>query len=87
MEQIVQFVLDLITSNPNLSVVLTVIGFFRVIFKPLMTLIEKVVEATPTKSDDERLAKIKESKVYKGVAWVVDYLLPVKLPVKKADGK
>ncbi len=76
-------IMEFLQSHPSMSVVLTVIAVFRLTFKPIMTVIEKYVEATPDKADDERLAKLKNSKTYARVAWVVDYLLSIKLPVKK----
>lgn len=59
--------------------VLTYIGTFRVIFKPLMTGIEGVIAATPSKEDDKKLAEIKEHKAYKFVVWLVDFLGSIKL--------
>lgn len=58
---------------------LTYIGTARVIFKPLMTAIESVVVATPSKSDDSKLAVMKKSALYKGLVWVLDFLGSVKL--------
>lgn len=75
---------NLAVQYPWVMAIVVVMGVFRAIFKPIMTVVEKYVEATPSKSDDAFLAKIKESKVYRAVAWFADYLLSVKLPKKES---
>lgn len=60
-----------------------VIGVARMIFKPIMALIDAVVAYTPSTKDDEFMAGLKENRIYKGIIWVVDYLLSIKLPGQK----
>ena len=72
--------IELVTKFPFMSAVIMIMGVFRVIFKPTMTWISQVVEATPTKKDDEFWAKVQASSIYKKVSWFVDYLLSIKLP-------
>jgi hypothetical protein len=75
-----EFILGLIAEYPLAASVLVVIGVLRAIFKPIMTAIEAVVEATPTKKDDLALEKAKASKLYLAVVWFIDYFASVKLP-------
>lgn len=74
---------SLIDQFPVLSSLLVAIGVLRAIFKPLMTLLEKYVEATPSKKDDKWLLKVKESKYYAGIVWLIDYFASIKMPKKK----
>lgn len=75
--------LDLITKYPAIASVFIVIGILRAVFKPLMTLLEKYVEATPNESDNELLQKILSSKVYAAIQYLLDYTASIKLPKKK----
>lgn len=77
-----QFILDLLMQNPKLGAVLSLVGVARVVFKPLMTLIQTWVDETANKKDDEWFKKLLESKYYKALVWVMDYLLSVKMPKK-----
>ena len=68
---------------PTLFTVLTVMGALRVVFKPLMTLLQAVTEATYwTSKDDALYKKVVESKPYKYVAFALDWFASVKLPKK-----
>lgn len=82
---VLQFVLGLVQENPRLSVALMFIGVFRAVFKPVMLVVERYVEATETKNDDEWLENLKKNKVYLAIAWLADYLLSIKLPKKNAE--
>lgn len=75
-------VLDFIAANPNLAGILVILGVFRAIFKPIMTLLHTYVESTPSKSDNEKLEKFKQTKTYQFLVWFVDYLTSIKLPKK-----
>lgn len=79
MEQI----LELIAQYPVVSSILVVVGALRLVFKPVMTAIQAIVAVTPSKKDDEVLAKAEASSIYKAIVWVIDYLASIKLPVKK----
>lgn len=80
-----EMILEFMYNNPNLAGVLVVMAVFRAIFKPIMTLLETYVEATPSTSDNEKLDKFKQSKAYAFMVWFVDYLTSIKL--KKPDAK
>lgn len=58
----------------------SIVGGFRLFFKPIMYLIETYVKKTGSKEDDAALQKIKESGIYKVLVWFIDYLTSVKLP-------
>lgn len=61
----------------------TLVGTFRLIDKPLMVLLHTIVAATPSKKDDEQLQKVLASPAYKAFRFFVDYLLSLKLPKEK----
>lgn len=72
-------VLELVSKYPLIASVLLVIGGCRVVLKPLMSVLRSLAIYTPTPKDDEILDKVEDSKVYKGVVWVLDYLFSLKL--------
>lgn len=78
-----QIIIELAQKYPAAVAVLTAIGVLRAVFKPIMTVLDKFVESTPSASDDALLGKLKESKIYKGIAWFVDYTASIKLPGQK----
>lgn len=85
MESISVWIVEWLINNPKYAMLITIISVARMVFKPLMTLLQDVIAATPSKVDDEWLKKMMESKGYKTVAWFVDYLLSIKLPTVKSD--
>lgn len=78
-----QFLIDLVSKFPWVAVVLLVVGIFRLVFKPIMAIVESIVLYTPTPNDDVALAKFEASGFYKALLWVVNYLLSIKLPGQK----
>jgi hypothetical protein len=79
----VEMIIALADKYPTVASILMVMGVLRAIFKPLMSLIEAYVLATPSTKDDEFYNKMLDSKIYKGIVWVLDYMASVKLPKKK----
>lgn len=79
------FLSNLAVQHPAIAGLCVALVAFRAVFKPLMSLVHTIVESTPSKSDDETLSKIEQSRAYKALVWIVDYLLSIKLPVVK-DG-
>jgi hypothetical protein len=79
-ETIIGMIVGFVQGYPWFATALMVMGVFRSIFKPLMTLIEKYVEATPGNADNEWLMKMKASKIYAGLVWFIDYSMSIKLP-------
>jgi hypothetical protein len=72
----------LVAKYPQAIMVFTAVGVLRAIFKPIMVVLENYVKATPSADDDVWLEKLKVSKPYKVVAWLLDYTASIKLPVK-----
>jgi hypothetical protein len=65
------------------GVVAQVLGYMaaaRIFFKPIMTIAESYVNLTPSLKDNEKFEKIKASKAYKMVVFLVDMFASVKLP-------
>jgi len=73
----------LIAKYPIAAQVFMIMGVLRAINKPLFALLQSYVDATASKSDNELLAKIMASKVYKYLNFILDWSTSVKLP--KAD--
>jgi len=76
-------ILVLLSKYPITASILSVIGAFRVFFKPTLAFIKDIVLKTSSKKDDELLLKVESSKIYKGFVFVIDYLFSIKLPVNK----
>ena len=71
-----------VQKYPMLMTVFFVIGFLRAINKPLFSFLNTLVKATPTVRDDEILAVVEQSKIYKAIAFVLDWTASIKLPKK-----
>lgn len=65
------------------AAILGSIAGLRLVFKPAMTWLHSAVEATPTKADDEALAKVEASAPYRWFAWALDYLTSIKIGPQK----
>jgi hypothetical protein len=81
MQDISVLVGNLVVQFPWLATFFMVVGVIRIVVKPLMALIKSVVEATPSKADDELVAKVEQNAIYKGFVFVIDWLFSIK-PVK-----
>ena len=75
-----EFVMEIMYNHPELASVFIVIGVLRAVFKPIQLVVDKYVEATPDKDDDGKWEKIKDSKAYKFIAWLLDYSASIKIP-------
>lgn len=71
-----------VEKYPMLMTLFLVIGFMRVINKPLFSFLNTLVKATPTVRDDEILAVVEQSKIYKTIAFILDWTASIKLPKK-----
>lgn len=80
MDQVSQAIISLIGQFPVLGSVIFAMGLLRLVFKPLMTIIQNVVAQTESKKDDEVLAKVEGNVFFKALAWLVDFLGSIKLP-------
>lgn len=79
----VELILSLAEKYPVIASIFMVIGVLRAIFKPLTTVFEKYVEATPSEKDNAVYQKVVNSKVYGAIQWLLDYTASIKLPKKK----
>ena len=68
---------------PAVIMIFTVMGALRMAMKPIMSMIQIYVDATPSKEDDGLVEKIKGHKAYKMIAYILDWLASVKLPKKE----
>lgn len=76
---------SLLIKHPNFTYILMGIGILRLIFKPLMMLIVRYVDSTPTILDNEKVKAFMNSKVYMLICFVFDLTASVKLPTISKD--
>jgi len=76
------WVLGFLSNYPQFSGLIMVIGFLRLAVKPLMTILQAFVKLTPYDSDDQWLKSFEQSKSYKLIVYMMDWVLSVKLPEK-----
>ncbi len=62
--------------------IVVIIGSLRLLLKPLQGVFQVIVDLTPSQKDNEVFAKVLESKPYKIVAYVLDWLGSIKVPKK-----
>lgn len=67
-------------SYPIIFTIVFFMGAIRLFMKPIMGAIEIYTAKTPTKSDDEFVAKIKNNIIYKIVSYVLDWAASIKIP-------
>lgn len=82
-----ELVAMLIAKYPMLAQIFVVIGVLRAINKPLFALFQAYVDQTASKTDNEILAKIMNSSLYKYFNFVLDWSTSVKLPQGKPADK
>lgn len=70
-------------SGEKMQMVLMIIGGLRIVVKPLMGILKSLAIYTPGKKDDEFVGRVEESKLYKGLVYLVDWFASVKLPGAK----
>lgn len=78
------FIAQLAEKYPLVATLALFIGGLRLVFKPIIAIIEAVVAYTPYDSDDKWLVQVKANKIYLAIAWFVDWSTSIKLPAKKA---
>lgn len=81
--EVMNFLVSLMIKYPEFGSALMIIGILRSVFKPLQLVAQAYVDASPSKDDNEKLAKIYQSKVFKVIAWLLDYTASIKIPEKK----
>lgn len=70
---------DLFQNYPWFGNLVIFMGMARMICKPLFTLIDAVIVATPSKHDDQIWSDVKGSKAMSMFLWLIDYLASVKI--------
>lgn len=81
-QAVIDFIWPFIEGNKVAVILTSLVGALRFVFKPAISALKAFTEFTPYDKDDEFLAKVQESKVYKAVAWVADLVVSIKLPKK-----
>jgi len=82
MEQIIiGLISGFAVKYPIVASVVAVVGTLRLIIKPIMVAAQAVVDATPSEKDNKVVKKVEESKFYKFLMFILDYVASVK-PVK-----
>ena len=69
----------LVEKFPFIVPILSILGLVRLLMKPIMTVIDTYVAWTPSESDNKTWEGLKESKIFKGFSFVIDWLFSVKL--------
>lgn len=70
-------------DHPWAFSIFSIIGIFRVVFKPLMGVIKTAIDASGSQKAEDAYAHLMESQAYRALAWGVDYLASIKLPGQK----
>jgi chromatin segregation and condensation protein Rec8/ScpA/Scc1 (kleisin family) len=81
MEQILAFILAFASKYPAVASVIFFMGTMRLFMKPIVTCVKEIVALTESKKDDEMVEKVEQSKAYKTIVFILDYILSVK-PIK-----
>ena len=67
----------------NLHAILTLIGGFRLVFKPLMVLFKAIADASGDEKIKGHYEKTASGNTYKTIQFIFDYIASIKLPEKK----
>ncbi len=78
-QQVIEFLLGLAQNQPWLLSAVLVHSVCRAVFKPVCSVWESYVNATPGTKDDEYYAEFKKGKIYSAL----DYLFSIKIPEKQ----
>jgi hypothetical protein len=84
LDSILAFLLPLIESAAGTHGVVVqlvaIVGVLRLVFKPVMSLVQTIISLTPSVQDDALLTKILNHWAYKGFAYILDWTASIKLP-------
>lgn len=87
MEQLAQILAPLIgayVGDLGIAVqIVSIVGTFRLFFKPIVAGIESAINESESKEDDIILGKVKQNAIYKGFIFVIDLVASIKIPKKK----
>lgn len=84
-DMILQFLMWVVAKNPQIAALIVMMGTMRLMMKPIMTALKMIVDATPWELDDQWYAKIVDSKAYKAITWLLDYVGSIKMPQAPKD--
>jgi hypothetical protein len=70
---------DLIASCSGVTSFLSIVGFLRLVNKPLFALLHSYVKSTSSEDDDKKLEGFMNSSQYKLFCFVLDWVTSVKL--------
>ena len=74
---------SIVTQYPWLSTVLIVIGAFRLVAKPLMSLAHSVAAYTTTTKDDVIVEKVEASWAWRAFCWLLDWTASVQIGTQR----
>lgn len=80
LEALASFIESYAANAPWLVNLIIIMGTFRLIVKPIVTAIEEIVKATPSRKDDEQLDKIKASPAWYWFFFILDWFTSIKIP-------
>lgn len=78
-----ELVVGALAAYPEFTVFMTVMGTARMVNKPLFTVIQKFVDSTETKVDNEWWANAQKHPAMRSFLWVLDWTASVKVPKGK----
>ena len=73
------FIANYASKHEIVFTILSAIGMLRLLLKPLMVFLHKIVDITPSDKDNLILQKFEGSKWFKYVEFLVDYLFSLKI--------
>lgn len=76
-----ELIAELILKYPQIATVFLIVGILRVVIKPLMAIAKSVAEQTPGTKDDDTVKAAEESKIYKAILFILDWIFSLK-PIK-----
>ena len=80
---ITELIVGFAAAYPEFTAFVTIMGMFRTINKPAFALVQKFVDSTDTKVDNEWWKKTQEHPAMKSFLWVLDWTASIKMPKGK----
>jgi hypothetical protein len=79
MDFLVPYILEFAQKNPNVASILIIMAALRMVIKPIQDAARWYVSQTESVEDDKQLDEIEQSKWFKGLSWVLNYVASVKI--------
>lgn len=76
-------ILDLVQKYPLATGILSILYIFGMVNKPFFAFLHSLANATENNKDNAMLDAVESSRAYKWLAFVLDWAVRIKLPVKK----